>query len=112
VLPPTLLDFILLTGFWGESGPLSVSYCIKHSLFSVGPDVLTRGTLIPDNTTVIPTVTDNLFHQGMIEQNLIAVSFEPTTSTSAATTGELTFGATDPSKFTGEINYMYACAAI
>ena len=86
---------------------------VTNTVFcSVGPDGLTRGTLIPNNTTVIPTITSNLFHQGMIEKNLIAVSFEPTISTSATTTGELTFGAIDPSKFTGEINYMYGRAAI
>jgi cathepsin E len=71
---------------------------------------LTLYTLIPNNTnTTIPTVTDNLFGQGLIEQNLIAVSFEPLTSASE-TNGELTFGSVDSSKFTGTITYLYVCA--
>jgi cathepsin E len=72
---------------------------------------LTLGTLIPNNTDAIPTVTDNLFKQGKIEQRLIAVSFEPTNST-LTTNGEITFGGIDESKFIGEINYTYACAAV
>lgn len=76
---------------------------------SVGPDLLTRYTLIPNNTNVIPTVTDNLFDQGLIEQKLIAVSFEPLTS-ALETNGELTFGSTDSSKFTEPITYLCVCA--
>lgn len=102
---------ILLTEFWGERGPLTILHCIKHTFCSVGPDDLTLGTLIPDNTNVIPTVTDNLFNQGKIEQRLIAVYFEPTTLPST-TNGEIMFGAIDPSKIMGEINYTYACAAV
>ncbi|EKM61603.1 uncharacterized protein PHACADRAFT_84864, partial [Phanerochaete carnosa HHB-10118-sp] len=49
-------------------------------------------------------VTDNLFSQGTIPQDLVAVSFEPTTSDSI-TNGELTFGGTDSSRFTGSISF-------
>jgi len=73
-------------------------------ILGVGPDDLTLGTLIPNNSDVIPTVTDNLFSQGLIGQKLIAVSFEPPTSASV-TNGELTFGGTDSTKFTGDITY-------
>jgi len=52
----------------------------------------------------VPTVTDNLFRQGTITSNLVAVSFEPTNSDSI-TNGELTFGGTDSSKFTGAITF-------
>jgi cathepsin E len=72
---------------------------------SLGPKILTLGTLSPDNTTVIPTVTDHLYGQGKIEQNLIAVSFEPT-SYEPVINGELTFGGTDPNKYTGDITYL------
>jgi cathepsin E len=73
---------------------------------SIGPNVLTLGSLsYPDNTSVIPTVTDLLFEQGTIKQKLVAVSFEPVTSGSAIN-GELTFGGTDAAKFTGDIKYL------
>ena len=81
-------------------------------------------TLSPDTRTTIPTgkvfclfcvisdliwrcvhqVTDNLFTQGVISSNLVAVSFEPATS-EQSTNGEVTFGGTDSSKFTGSISF-------
>ena len=72
---------------------------------SIGPKNSSYGTLSPDNTSVIPTVTDNLYEQGKIEQNLVAVSFEPTTSPWAIN-GELAFGGTDSNKYTGDITYL------
>ena len=72
---------------------------------SLGPTDLTLRTLSPDNTSVIPTVMDNLFEQGKIEQNLVAVSFEPTTDTEAVN-GDLSFGGTDSTKYTGDIAYL------
>jgi len=72
-------------------------------ILGIGPIDLTEGTL-GNSDTEIPTVTGNLFSQGHISSNLVAVSFEPTTSDDN-TNGELTFGATDSSKFTGSITF-------
>ncbi|KAH9990273.1 aspartic proteinase from Irpex Lacteus [Russula vinacea] len=74
-------------------------------VMGLGPKILTLGTLSPDNTSVIPTVTDNLYDQGKIKQNLVTVSFEPTTY-EPVTNGELTFGGTDTNKYTGDITYF------
>ncbi|KAH9178667.1 aspartic peptidase A1 [Lactarius sanguifluus] len=82
------------TGFNGFDG-----------ILGIGPVDLTLGTLSPDTSTLIPTVTDNLFSQGTITSNLIAVSFEPTTTTSVKN-GELTFGGTDSTKFTGTLTFI------
>ena len=90
---------------------MSIDLCLSlriasNTLFcSLGPKDLTFDTLSPDNTSIIPTVTDNLFEQGKIEHNLIAVSFEPTTQV-LAINGELTFGGTDSTKYTGNITYL------
>ncbi|THH21222.1 hypothetical protein EW146_g287 [Bondarzewia mesenterica] len=73
-------------------------------ILGIGPVDLTLDTLSPATTSTIPTVTDNLFSQGTITSNLVAVSFEPTTSLTAQN-GELTFGGTDSSKFTGSITF-------
>ncbi|KAI0695610.1 aspartic peptidase A1 [Cytidiella melzeri] len=73
-------------------------------IIGIGPVDLTEDTLSPDTSSTIPTITDNLFSQGVIPSHLVAVSFEPTTSDSS-TNGELTFGATDSSKFTGSITF-------
>ncbi|KAN0135184.1 aspartic protease [Lactarius tabidus] len=74
-------------------------------VLGLGPDDLTIGTLSPDSSTSVPTVTDNLFLQGTIPADLLAVTFEPTTSTSMKN-GELTFGGTDSTQFTGSITWV------
>ncbi|EIM92896.1 aspartic peptidase A1 [Stereum hirsutum FP-91666 SS1] len=81
------------TGFDGVDG-----------ILGIGPVDLTVGTLSPDTRDTIPTVTDNLFTQGTISAREVSVSFEPTTSLSSVN-GELTFGGTDSSKFTGSITF-------
>lgn len=70
----------------------------------IGPVDLTVDTLSPDTRSTIPTVTDNLFSQGIISANEVSVSFEPTTE-EVDNNGELTFGGTDSSKFTGSISF-------
>lgn len=50
----------------------------------------------------VPTVVDNAFSLGLIPKKQVGISFEPTTTTSS-TNGELTFGGTDTSKFTGPL---------
>jgi len=74
-------------------------------ILGIGPSDLSVGTLWPDNSSAIPTVTDNLYQQGKISQNLVALYFEPTNSTSV-TNGEVIFGSTDSSKYTGNITYL------
>ena len=71
----------------------------------IGLNDLTFGILSPDNTTIVRTVTDNLFIQGKIQENLVAVSFEPTNSFPTVN-GELTFGGIDSTKFIGELDYL------
>jgi cathepsin E len=66
---------------------------------------LTLGILHPDDSMIARTVTDNLFDQGIIQKNQVAVSFEPTNSIPIVN-GELTFGGVDPTKYTGEIDYL------
>lgn len=80
---------------------------LKHghqSSFSIGPEILTEGTLTDEPDTEIPTVTQNLYRQGMISEEVVGVSFAPTT-TDDSTNGELTFGGTDSTKYTGTLTY-------
>ncbi|CAA7264889.1 unnamed protein product [Cyclocybe aegerita] len=74
-------------------------------ILGIGPVDLTEGTLSPATNSIVPTVTDNLFSQGTITNNEIGISFEPTT-TLEALNGELTWGGTDSSKFTGSITFI------
>ena len=93
-------------GSWGEQ-KLYGPFCICVNLVSrrIGPNDLTLGILNPDTNMIARTVTDNLFHQGSIQKNQVAVSFQPTTSFPTVN-GELTFGGDDPTKYTGKINYL------
>jgi cathepsin E len=81
------------TGFSGVDG-----------ILGIGPVDLTQGTLTSSPNSLIPTVTDNLFSSGVISSNEIGISFEPTTSDEILN-GELTWGGTDSSKFTGSITW-------
>jgi len=72
-------------------------------ILGIGPVDLTSGTV--SNTSTVPTVTDNLLAQGTIATESIGISYVPSTSASAAN-GELSFGATDSSKFTGDVSYV------
>ena len=63
------------------------------------------GNLFPAATTFVPTVTDNLYDQGIIPKPFIGIAFEPTASMNL-TNGELTFGAADESKYTDEMNFV------
>jgi cathepsin E len=81
------------TGFEGTDG-----------ILGIGPVDLTQGTLSPATSTLIPTVTDNAFSRGIITADEIGISFAPTTSVEILN-GELTWGGTDSSKFTGSISF-------
>ncbi|KAE9406893.1 aspartic protease [Gymnopus androsaceus JB14] len=71
-------------------------------IIGIGPDDLTEDTV--SGVSTVPTVTDNLFTQGTIAEKVVAISFEPATS-EEVTNGELFFGGTDSTKFTGDITY-------
>ncbi|KAJ7767950.1 aspartic peptidase A1 [Mycena maculata] len=71
-------------------------------ILGIGPTDLTLDTLSPDTSSSIPTVTDNLFSQGTISADQIGISFEPTSSLEVEN-GEITWGGTDSTKFTGSI---------
>ncbi|KAI9462931.1 acid protease [Russula earlei] len=73
-------------------------------ILGLGPTNLTIGALSPSRGSAVPTITDNLFSQGTIASNMVSVSFEPTNGTSDKN-GELTFGGTDSTKFTGNITF-------
>ncbi|TFK41838.1 aspartic protease [Crucibulum laeve] len=73
-------------------------------ILGIGPVDLTSDTLSPATSSLVPTVTDNLFSRKTITANEIGISFEPTT-TEDSLNGELTWGGTDSTKFTGSISF-------
>lgn len=76
-------------------------------ILGLGPVDLTVGTLSPDTSSAIPTVVDNLFSQGTISEHVCSISFEPITDSSGIqqNAGQITFGGTDSSMYTGSITY-------
>ncbi|KDR68917.1 hypothetical protein GALMADRAFT_230964 [Galerina marginata CBS 339.88] len=74
-------------------------------VLGIGPTCLTVGTLSPSDDCCTNTVTDNLFAQGNISANEISLSMQPN-STLNAVNGEITWGGTDTSKFTGAITFI------
>lgn len=82
---------------------LSIGFEGFDGILGLGPADLTLRT-VSNEAQAIPTITDNLFAQGQIASNLFAVSYSPITI-EPTTDGELTFGSTDSSKYTGEVNY-------
>ncbi|KAF8930621.1 hypothetical protein BGZ52_000891 [Haplosporangium bisporale] len=75
-------------------------------ILGLGPVDLTVGTLSPDTKSTIPTVVDNLFTQGTISEHVCSIYFEPITDSSGTQeNGQITFGGTDSSKYTGSITF-------
>ncbi|KAJ7239393.1 aspartic proteinase [Mycena haematopus] len=84
------------TGFTGFDG-----------ILGIGPVDLTKGTLTPGRSTLIPTVTDKLVSQGTIPASMMGIYFQPITSPDGAdnANGSIAFGGTDPTRFTKSISY-------
>ncbi|KAJ7617169.1 putative cathepsin E [Roridomyces roridus] len=73
-------------------------------IIGFGPEELTEDTV--SGVSEVPTFMQNLVSQGIISTNVLGVSFAPLTgSDEEDTNGELTFGGTDSTKFTGSITY-------
>ena len=70
-------------------------------ILGVGPTDMTQGTVA--NTDTVPTVTDNLFSQGTISEEVLGVYFIPAAETGD---GELTFGGYDESAVVGPVSYV------
>ncbi|KZT62876.1 acid protease [Calocera cornea HHB12733] len=73
-------------------------------IVGIGPTILTEDTV--SGVTEVPTVTDNLYTQGIITEKVVGIYFQPPSGTSEAqVNGELTFGGVDTTKATSAITY-------
>ncbi|CCL98700.1 uncharacterized protein FIBRA_00704 [Fibroporia radiculosa] len=71
-------------------------------ILGVGPVDLTMDSIVGEPNTTIPTVINNAYAQKLIPEQVIAVSFVPTTSNDT-TNGMLTIGGVDESLFIGPL---------
>ncbi|KAG2071241.1 aspartic peptidase A1 [Suillus decipiens] len=74
-------------------------------IIGIGPVASTVGTLQELPTEPIPTVTDSLFGQDTISENVFGIFFQPYVGPPLEATGQITFGGTDPTKYNGNIVY-------
>ncbi|KAJ3809861.1 family A1 protease [Lentinula aff. lateritia] len=77
-------------------------------ILGIGPVALTDGTILGDlaPVTTVPTVSDNLFIEGIISTEVVGIAFVPTTGAEDEPEGELIFGDVEgSSKYTGRITY-------
>ena len=75
-------------------------------MLGLAPVGLSRGKLVNAPKTTIPTVTRNLYTQNVITHEVISIFFLPAILNSH-TYGEITFSGTDPTRYPGQIAYMY-----
>jgi hypothetical protein len=60
-------------------------------ILGVGPIDLTVGSLSPNITSLVPTVMDNAQKQGLIQQQIMSVSFAPASTNNEASEDSLPF---------------------
>ncbi|CAE6446032.1 unnamed protein product [Rhizoctonia solani] len=81
------------------------SHSTDPSFSGLGPAMLGKNVVTPNNGKPIPTIMDALLAQKKIEQNVFGMSFAPTTSRGEVN-GELTFGGPNPKKYIGKMNWV------
>ncbi|KIK68767.1 hypothetical protein GYMLUDRAFT_68600 [Collybiopsis luxurians FD-317 M1] len=86
----------------------SEGFTQMDGILGIGPVALTDGTILGSTAPVltVPTISDNLYSQGIISDEAVGVSFTPTTGASNEPEGALIFGAQDSSRYTGKITYV------
>ncbi|KAI0689343.1 aspartic peptidase domain-containing protein [Cytidiella melzeri] len=99
----TLGNSFVITGQGIGVAELSEGFTTVDGILGIGPTDLTEGTT--SGLETVPTVTDTAYSNGLLDERLVGISFEPATSDSDPN-GELTFGGVDSAKFTGDINYI------
>lgn len=88
----------------GVCAATSVSGVSEDGIFGIGPSSLTYHAA--SGTTYYPTPSDNLKSQGVTSVNVVSVYFKPLSSIYIETSGQVTFGNVDPSRYTGSITYI------
>ncbi|KAH9903191.1 aspartic peptidase A1 [Cubamyces lactineus] len=74
-------------------------------ILGIGPQDLTCGSFPTNPNKCVPTVTDNAWYAGLLDNYEIGVSFQPSQE-SEDVNGELTYGGVDRTKFKGDIHYV------
>jgi hypothetical protein len=102
-----LSDQLVITNQSIGDATFADGFTQMDGVLGIGPVALTDGTITGSlaPVTLVPTITDNLYSQGIISEEALGISFVPTTGASDELAGSLVFGAQDNSLYTGEITY-------
>ncbi|KAG2068230.1 aspartic proteinase [Suillus decipiens] len=84
---------------------VSTGFDRYDGILGIGPAALTVGTLQDLPEDPIPTVTDSLYGQGTISEDVFGIFYQPYVNSQLESTGQITFGGTDPTKYNGNILY-------
>ncbi|KAG2075391.1 acid protease [Suillus decipiens] len=74
-------------------------------IIGIGPVALTLESLKEMPKEPIPTVTNNLHSQNIIPADILGIFFQPYRNSLQASIGQITFGGTDSTLYTGNIAY-------
>ncbi|KAI0356741.1 aspartic proteinase precursor [Trametes cingulata] len=101
----TLGDLVIKNQSIGDANVFAIGFIEGvDGIMGIGPtarSVNTTGT-----PGVVPTVLDNAFEQGLIDKKVVSIAMAPSGNATTVTNGELTLGGIDPSKFTGDLNFV------
>ena len=86
-------------------GSFTAPLVIADGVLGLGPVNLSLGKLPNEPTMTIPTITQNLWRQDIISEEIVSISFEPVSS-AAIVYGELAFGGVDSSKYTSYMAFV------
>ncbi|KAG2071324.1 aspartic peptidase A1 [Suillus decipiens] len=81
----------------------SAGFDSYDGMLGIGPVALSIRSLRDLPTEPIPTITDTLYGQGTISEDVYGIFFQPYIGLS---TGQITFGGTDSTKYNGDILYV------
>ncbi|GJJ14123.1 hypothetical protein Clacol_008380 [Clathrus columnatus] len=85
---------------------LSFGFEGVDGILGIGPPDRTFNTTGTDPFILVPTVTDEMLMQGIIDVNITGVALSPLTTPDFELNGEVTFGGIDPTKFIGNLTFV------
>ncbi|KAG2368895.1 acid protease [Suillus spraguei] len=90
----------------GAATDLTREYYMPYDgVLGIGPQTLSRGTILMRPEAMLYTVTERLFRQGSISRSLVGLFFKPSIMNSDHDDGWLIFGSENPGFNIGDIAY-------
>lgn len=101
-----IIDNIVIQNQQFGVANMSFGFSGVDGILGIGPPDRTFNTTGTDPFQLVPTVTDEMIMQGIIDANITGVSLTPLTTPDFDLDGEVTFGGVDPTKFIGNFTFV------